>query len=312
MGRTIFLTNGNDSFTQSLVPANFALVIRSLAGNDRIDLNRTDDLGGSNNVQTAGGNDIVINRKEFGNLIHLGDGNDTYFGLGFGSFSTDRPDQVNGGNGNDTFFVQTFKSQYLGAAGNDTFHSVGWQNFFNGGDGIDTLSYLPRSDDRTVGRTGVSVDLNLGVTQTGAFRQERFFSIENVIGSRNGDSIAGSGVANRLTGAEGLDALTGRGGADVFIYNRFADAPVVSGVAEEITDFSRAQGDRVNLHAIDANLNVAGNQDFVFVTGGFTGRAGEVRFDGDLILADGNGDRVADMRILMTGVDSMQASDFIL
>ena len=93
MGRLITLTAGNDTFRQSDIGANSALVIRSLAGNDMIELNRTDDLGGNNRVQTGLGRDTVINHKEFGNLIALGAGNDTYIGLGFGSFGSDLADR---------------------------------------------------------------------------------------------------------------------------------------------------------------------------------------------------------------------------
>lgn len=309
MGRQITLTAGNDSFTQSAVADNVALQIFGLAGDDVIILNRTDDLGGSNQVDAGIGNDGVINHKEAGNIIRLGDGNDTYVGLGFGSFSTDRADQVFGGAGADTFAVQTFKSLYFGEAGNDLFHSVGWANTFHGGPGSDTISYLPRSDETSV---GVTVDLAAGTALTSATRQERLISIENVIGSNNNDDLMGSNGANRLTGGFGFDVLEGRGGADQFIFKSAADARISATQADIIMDFSRAQNDKVNLQAIDANVHVAGNQAFSFITTDFTRHAGELRFDGDFVLGDLNGDGRADFRILMNEVASMQASDFIL
>ncbi len=311
MGRRITLTNGNDTFRQGEVANNAALILRSLAGNDSILLNRTDDLGGSNDVFTAAGNDVVVNDKEFGNAILLGDGNDVYVGRGFGSFSSDIRDEVYGGNGNDRFLLETFHSVYFGGAGNDTFTSVGWQNAYAGGTGIDTISYIPRSSESTA-TGGVTVDLRAGLVQTGAFRQERLASIENVVGSHRGDAIFGSGVANRITGANGFDELTGRAGADTFVYSNKFHAPVSSNFAEVITDFSRAQGDRIDLHGMDANLNAAGNQDFKFITTGFTGRAGQVRFDGDFVIGDLNGDRIGDFRIFMNNLNAMQASDFVL
>ncbi|WP_054008648.1 hypothetical protein [Cypionkella psychrotolerans] len=103
MSRQINLTTANDTFSQSSVANNVALQIFGLAGDDVIILDRTDDLGGSNRVDTGIGNDAVVSHKEFDNIILLGDGNDTYVGLGFGSFSTDRADQVFAGAGNDTF-----------------------------------------------------------------------------------------------------------------------------------------------------------------------------------------------------------------
>lgn len=309
MGRQINLTTSNDTFSQSGVANNVALQIFGLAGDDVIILNRTDDLGGNNRVDAGIGNDALVSHKEFGNIILLGDGNDTYVGLGFGSFSTDLADQVFAGAGNDTFAVQTFKSQYFGEAGNDLFHSVGWANTFNGGIGSDTISYLPRSDETDV---GVRVDLAAGTADTSATQQERLISIENVIGSSNSDDILGSNTANKLTGGLGFDVLTGRGGADQFIFKSAADARISATQADIIMDFNRAQNDKVNLHAMDADVRTAGNQEFHFITTAFTRHAAELRFDGDFVLGDRNGDGVADFRILMNELSSMQASDFVL
>ena len=309
MGRQITLTAGNDSFTQSAVANNVALQIFGLAGNDTIILDRTDDFGGSNRVDAGAGDDGVVNHREFGNVIGLGDGNDTYVGLGFGSFSSDIADQVFAGLGNDTFAVQTFKSQYFGQAGNDIFHSVGWANTFNGGSGVDTISYQPRSDDTT---SGVTVDLAAGLAQTRATRQETLISIENVIGSNNDDAIFGSSGANRITGAQGFDQMTGRGGADQFVFRSAADAQVSSENVDIILDFNRAQNDKVNVHGIDANSTTAGNQDFQLISTAFTRHAGELRFQDGLVQGDINGDGRADFQIYLHNVNAMQASDFIL
>lgn len=309
MGRQINLTAGNDSFTQTAVADNVALQIFGLAGNDIIILDRTDDLGGGNLVDAGTGTDGVVNHKEAGNVIILGEGNDTYVGLGFGSFSTDRGDQVFGGAGADTFAVQTVQSQYFGEAGNDIFHSVGWANSFHGGAGVDTISYLPRSDDT---RAGVTVDLAAGLAQTRATRQETLISIENVIGSNNNDAILGSNGANGITGAQGFDQMTGRGGADQFVFRSAADARVSTENVDVIMDFNRTENDKVNLHAMDANNATAGNQDFHFISTTFTRHAGELRFDGDFVQGDINGDGRADFQIYMNNLDTMQVSDFTL
>lgn len=309
MGRQITLTAGNDRLDQSAVANNVALQIFGLAGDDIIVLDRSDDLGGNNRVDAGAGNDAVVSHKEQGNVISLGDGNDTYVGMGFGSFSTDRADQVFAGAGADTIVVQTFKSLYFGEAGNDLFHSVGWANTFNGGTGSDTISYLPRSDETT---SGVTVDLAAGTALTSATRQERLISIENVIGSNNNDDLIGTNAANKLTGGFGFDVLEGRGGADQFIFKSAADARISATSADIIFDFNRAQNDKVILQAIDANVQVAGNQAFSFITTDFTRNSGELRFDGDFVMGDLNGDGRADFRILMNEVSTMQASDFIL
>jgi serralysin len=247
----------------------------------------------------------------------MGLGNDTYVGLGFGSFAADSADTVFGGAGNDTFAVSTFKSSYLGGNDNDTFFSVGFRNSINGGAGNDTVSYRPRGDDSTLGDTGVFINLTTQRVETSATRIEFLSSIENAEGSVQRDQIAGNAGANRLTGGGGIDDLEGAGGADRFIYTRVSDAPVFSNAADEIFDFTRAQGDRISLHGIDANRTLAGNQDFTFRgAAAFSGVAGQLRFITDgvdtVVQGDVSGDGLADFQILLDGVTTLRAADFLL
>lgn len=259
MRRTIRFSAGPDEFQQGFARENIAVSLLMLAGDDSALLDRDDDSGGRNTVDAGAGNDSVINQSEQGNDIRLGGGNDTYVGLGFGSFSTDAPDTVRGGDGNDTFAVSTFKSSYLGEAGNDQFFSVGWQNSFDGGAGRDTISYKPRDDDSTLGGSGVTVDLSEGLAQTGGSRFEKLRQIENVIGTRNHDALFGDAKSNRLNGRSGddvlaggagVDSLTGGGGRDRFIL----DAP---SSADSITDF-RSGTDKLLIRQSDIRI---GNGD---------------------------------------------------
>lgn len=312
MGRTITLTNASNSFRQSDVGNNAALTINALDGNDVIILNRSDDLGGSNRVFGGLGNDSVVNSCEFGNAIALGDGDDTYIGTGFGSFSTDLIDRVYGGAGRDTISVATFHSEYYGGDGNDTFNSAGWQNAFFGGAGTDTITFAPREDDSVMSGTGVSINLSAGFVQTGGSRFETIHSIENAFGSAQGDIIVGSSVANRIGGGRGFDDLTGGNGADTFVYANAAQAAIDLNFVEIINDFKHSQGDKIDLHSMDAKAGVAGNQDFRFITTGFTHHAGELRFAGGFVQGDHNGDGAADFQIFLRGVSSMVAADFVL
>jgi serralysin len=317
MGRKLILTNLSDTFTQGLSSRNIEINLLTLGGNDIVRLNRVDDLGGGNRVETGRGNDTVVNLKESGNVVFLGIGNDTYVGRGFGSFASDPFDQVFAGGGADIIAVETFKSRYFGETGNDTFFSVGWQNVFNGGSGIDTISYAPREDDATQGGSGVTIDLTQGFTQTGATRKETLVSIENATGSGAGDVIIGSAAANRIEGAGGFDDLTGRGGADQFVFSKAEHSPVSNAGIDLVTDFSRLDGDKIVVSGIDANVFAAGNQSFSFIgTTAFSGVSGqlrvELRSDGVILSGDVNGDRVADFRIGILDVTSLIATDIIL
>jgi Ca2+-binding RTX toxin-like protein len=119
-----------------------------------------------------------------------------------------------------------------------------------------------------------------------------------------------------LNGARGRDILTGGAGADRFVYAGVVHSPAGAG-ADRITDFSHAQGDRIDLAAIDANTAVAGDQAFHFIgTGLYTHHAGELRFAQSngvtTIAGDVNGDGVSDIHIALTGTITLVAADFVL
>jgi hypothetical protein len=86
-----------------------------------------------------------------------------------------------------------------------------------------------------------------------------------------------------------------------------------------ITDFSQAQGDRIDLSAIDADTTVASNQAFVLAANGtdpFSGVAGQLRYEvggtTTSVFGDVDGDAVADFEIVLTGSITLTAADFVL
>lgn len=316
-------TNGKDTFVQgNLVEVD----VRTLGGNDKITLNRTDDLGGGNFVDAGGGNDQVANLKESGNVIKLGNGNDIYAGSGFASFGSERGDTVSGGAGKDQFFFETFKSLYKGDAGNDEFYSVGWQNGIDGGSGSDTISYQFRHEDSVQGGSGVIIDLFGGEVLTGGSRTEFLNSIENAVGSIHADEIGGTNDANVLHGFNGNDEIAGFGGndtiigglgadtmaggdgADTFVYSSKNDSPfdgIRSDIFDLILDFETGV-DKIDLRG------VAGNTKLSFSDAdGFSGTKGEVVFSGGGVFVDMNGDSNADFAIDMNGIAAMSRADFI-
>jgi serralysin len=332
MARTVTLTNRDDTFVQGFGANNVNVTVIALGGKDSILLDRDNDLGGGNFVNAGEGDDIVENHREDGSSIFLGLGADQYIGLGFGSFATEAGDAIFGGQGNDRFAFSTFKSTYNGGNDNDIFFSQGQRNIINGGAGIDMVSYRPREG----GDGGVTINLQTQRVLTGSIAVEVLSSIENAEGSAQNDDISGNGMANRLlggdgqdslfggagadslTGGMGLDGLTGNAGADTFIYTTASHAAVFGDFAEEILDFSRAEGDRIDLRSIDADSGVPGNQSFVFRgTAAFTGDQRQLRFlangpDQVVIQGDRTGDGVADFQILLDGITTLRATDFLL
>ena len=155
-----------------------------------------------------------------------------------------------------------------------------------------------------------------GSDDSGNAQGDSYSSIENVNGSTADDIIIGNAAANVLNGWAGKDTLTGGGGADTFAFSQ-TNHSAVGANADVITDFSHAQGDKIDLSAIDADTTVAGNQAFTFIgTGLYNGDAGELRYTSNgavtTVAGDVNGDGVSDFHIQLTGSIGLVAADFVL
>lgn len=123
-------------------------------------------------------------------------------------------------------------------------------------------------------------------------------------GGRGDDTIIGGAGADVLVGGLGIDSLSGGAGADLFRFASIADSGLW-GRRDLILDFNQAEGDRIDLAMIDANLNTEADDAFLFVGSvGFSGRAGELTFFGGTLAGDVNGDGLADFEITLLGVMS--------
>ena len=102
----------------------------------------------------------------------------------------------------------------------------------------------------------------------------------------------GNSAANSLNGLEGADTLTGGGGADTFVF----------GDKDVITDFSTAQGDKIDMRGLATKWVV-----------NFTKSPQEILFDSatHLLQADINGDGNADVSIQLLGVSSLTLNDLL-
>ncbi len=149
----------------------------------------------------------------------------------------------------------------------------------------------------------------------------------DIINGRGGrDILIGNGGNDILIGGSGPDILLGGAGQDIFRYLSTTDAPRGAGPfsiinRDNILDFNPNNGanhDIIDLSAIDANINAAGDQAFTFIgNAGFTRSAGQLRFANGILSGDINGDRIADIEIgiyfsvPVTG-QPLDLTDFIL
>ena len=191
----------------------------------------------------------------------------------------------NGTAGDDLFSGGAGDDYLYGNAGNDT---------LNGGGGADTI-YGHEGNDTLRGGDG-----------------------DDYLGGQEGDDFVDGGAGNDFLGAgPGNDLLTGGTGADRFFFAQPFEAAMNS---HSITDFSRAQGDYIDLKSMDADGNAAndtrkGNTDFHVVSTP-TGASGEAWMQGifDPITGQQTGvsvylntdaDAAPDMQIDVLGVTSL-------
>ncbi|MCG2842128.1 hypothetical protein L6Q21_14155 [Sandaracinobacter sp. RS1-74] len=103
-----------------------------------------------------------------------------------------------------------------GLAGDDQLHGLDGDDILEGGAGADTLygGYGVDTASYAGSASGVSVDLGSRVAFGGDASGDVFWSIENLIGSRFGDVLAGDHFDNRLQGGGGDDLLIASSGND--------------------------------------------------------------------------------------------------
>lgn len=185
----------------------------------------------------------------------------------------------------------------------------------------ETAAFNNNGRDLTVG----DYPLTAIVGGRGADLFRGFGGRDQVDGGAGDDILDGGGGADRLVGGLGDDrfrggasgdAMTGDSGADRFLFDAMSDFGV-GDTLDRITDFSRNDGDRIELDLIDPSPG-EGDQAFAFIdTAAFGGIAGQLRYearaDGDLLVqGDVDGDGAADFAFLVAGVSVLQASDFLL
>ena len=126
---------------------------------------------------------------------------------------------------------------------------------------------------------------------------------------------AGAGD-DAIYGGFGRDLMASQAGNDRFVYKSVLDSLPGATQRDSIVDWS-AGHDRIDLRAIDSDLQHSGNQAFSWIgSKAFSGSGGEVRsyFDGrsTIVEADVNGDRQADLQIELWSKHVMKISDFLL
>lgn len=277
------------------------------AGNDDIGGGNDDDLmvggagvdsisggGGVDTVIGGAGADVLAGGSSPGDMVsYAGSNAGVRIAITFGSATTGigghaAGDQVFGfsdvtGSDHADILRDTVKTT-IGFGNND--------NRFFGAAGNDRLELGGGNDQ---GRGGTGRDL--------------------IFGEVGNDTLFGDAGADTLRGGEGADQLFGGSAADRFVFALASESTPALAGRDTIRDFSRAEADRIDLSLF--NVNPGSGGAFAWRGSlGFTGTAAEVRWTVSggnvMVLADQNGDGTADLAVVVQGMASLLASDFIL
>ena len=130
--------------------------------------------------------------------------------------------------------------------------------------GIDYDNFVMKVTEQS-GRFYVGVGAN---TLNGSKLDDAMFgglSADKLNGAGGRDSLFGGKGTDTLNGGAGKDWLKGGSEADRFVFSKAGET--ASAARDVILDFNGAEGDRIDVSAIDAYSKQAGNQKFVFIGG---------------------------------------------
>jgi serralysin len=282
---------------------------------------------GTAKAETLNALDGVTNGAD---LIFGRDGNDRIYALGGNDeiWGGGGADYIDGGSGIDTASysdsatrvwvdLRSGRGQYgaaegdtlvaienlTGSAYNDQLAGNDAANVLRGLGGFDLISGYGGDDTIYGGDLGDSL-----AGQDGE---------DDLHGDAGNDALDGGAGNDTLHGDAGRDKLIGGNGGDRFIWAVVEDTGANPDAADTIVDFNAAEGDRIDLSAIDANLVASGNQAFTFIgSAPLSGTPGEINFvhsSGDTLIQLQTGTSAdPEAVILLPGIHVPEASWFVL
>ena len=254
------------------------------------------DATGNDTANTITGNDAA-------NRLDGAGGSDTLAGL-------NGDDTLVGGAGNDSM---------AGGAGNDTYHVTESGDKVTEGSGADIDTIVTWIDYVMPVYAEVLVLMEPAASGTGNAQNNL------ITGNTLANALSGAGGADTLQGGEGNDTLNGGAAGDVleggagkdrFVYLNVSESQNGVGLRDSIIGFSTADGDLVDLKAIDANISVGGDQAFTFIgTNPFSANAtAQLRFDPatGTLYASNDTDTIAELAIVLVGITAFAATSVVL
>jgi Ca2+-binding RTX toxin-like protein len=194
-------------------------------------------------------------------------------------------DAMSGGDGNDTYIVDTQQDTVIEGQGQGT------------NDRVQTSATYALAAD-----CEIEVLETTDPSGTGAI---------TLIGNEFDNFIVGNDGVNVIVGGDGRDTLTGRGDIDAFLWSSIDDTGLTIADADIVADYSNAQGDVLHFTNMDADETLADDQNFTFIsTAAFTA-PGQINWFSNgtdtFIQLNTDADLAADGVIQLNGVPSGDA-----
>jgi Ca2+-binding RTX toxin-like protein len=194
-------------------------------------------------------------------------------------------DIIKAGDGNDD--VQ-------GNGGNDIIYGERDNDSLSGGDGNDSL-YGGEGNDSLFG-----------------------YKDDDILYGGTGNDLLGGGDGNdSILGGTGKDVLTGGSGRDYFDFNKITETGITLSTRDVIKDFSKSQGDKIDLRTIDAKTGGASNDAFSFVSkapaSDGTASSGRLWYANGILYGSNDSDKAAEfsIEVVLTGISTSNATDYI-
>ena len=225
-----------------------------------------DGAGGNDTLRGGGGND-VLRGGQGADSLEGGTGVDTAsyagssagvtIGLGTGTASggdaagdtLSSIENVIGSSYADNLTGNGAANRLEGGFGNDILTGGAGADVLDGGGGVDVASYV-------FSNGGVTIDLGTGTGLGGEAQGDTLIDVENVGGSRFGDTLRGNAANNLLRGWDGNDRLNGGGGSDTLLGDGGNDTFLADADGANDSYDGGADTDTMDYSAMTAGLSV--------------------------------------------------------
>ena len=241
-------------------------------------------------------------------------------------------DYLNGGAGNDKLYGDAGNDRMLGGSGNDTYYVDSTKDRV-----YETTSTSGTNTTDAGGTDRIYSTVSLNMNAYNGIKHVEHLTLQGSgntygYGNDNNNTIVGNSGRNTLKGLDGNDVLKGNAGLDtleggdgrdymyagndadrdVFIF-RDIDETVKGSQRDRIYQFDSGEDD-IHLRNIDANEDLAGDQNFLFSSDGAAANSVWAKDSGSNVLVRGdvNGDTIHDFEIFVASVDDLYVYDFIL